>query len=48
MDTFPAEANALLEQMVHGKFVQAEIVSHAEDGVPCIQLLEYRPDGAVI
>ena len=32
------EANAVLEQMVQGQVVQAEVVGHESDGVPYVQL----------
>lgn len=47
MDTFPSEANALLEQMVHGRLVQSEIVSHEEDGVPYVQLYDCLAGGVM-
>lgn len=39
---FPPEANAVLEQAVHGQMAQVEVVGHEEDGVPFINLYVLR------
>ncbi len=41
MEAFPAEAPALLEELVHGRMLQAEVIGYEEtDGVPYIQLYQ--------
>ena len=37
-ENFPAEANAVLEQLVQGQVLQAEVVGQEDDGVPYVQL----------
>jgi A-kinase anchor protein 1 len=44
---FSAEACPMLEQLVQGKLLQGQIVSHEDDGVPYIQLYELLQEGAV-
>ena len=43
-DAFPAECSALMEQMVQGKMLQAQVVGHEADGVPYIQLYDIQGD----
>jgi len=46
-EAFPAEASPILENLVQGKILQAQIMAHEEDGVPYIQLYELQGDQAV-
>ena len=42
------EANAVLEQMVQGQVVQAEVVGHESDGVPYVQLYIVNGDKVMV
>ncbi len=43
-ERFGPEASALLEQMVQNQLLQAQILMHEEDGVPCVQLYKIKGD----
>ena len=43
---FGTEASAILEEMVQGQMLQAQIVGQEEDGIPYIQL--YSSDGQTV
>lgn len=43
-DSFAPEAAALLESMVQNQLLQAQILTHEEDGVPYIQLYKIQAD----
>ena len=43
-DAFAPEAAGLLESMVQNQLLQAQILTHEEDGVPYIQLFKIQGD----
>lgn len=45
-EEFSVEDNAVLEQMVQGQVLQAEVVGHETDGVPYVQL--YMVNGSQV
>ena len=47
-DAFAPEASVLLESMVQNQLLQAQILTHEEDGVPYIQLYKIQGDKVLL
>ena len=45
---FAPEASVLLESMVQKQLLQAQILTHEEDGVPCIQLYKIQGEKVLL
>ena len=43
-ETFSSDATAIMQQLVHNRMLQAQVVGHEVDNVPYVQLYELQGD----